>query len=53
MTQIQRIPGHKNLSTTERYLGRCNEDLRGAMEALGNHGGISAYHDQVDGGRKS
>jgi integrase len=52
MTQIQRILGHKNLSTTERYLGRCNEDLRGAMEALGNDGGFPEYHDRVDGRQK-
>lgn len=36
MTTIQRILGHKALSTTERYLGRVNEDLRSAMELLGN-----------------
>jgi len=34
MTQIQRILGHKNLSTTERYLGRFNEDLRSTRELL-------------------
>lgn len=36
MSVIQRILGHKNLSTTERYLGRCNEDLRATMELLKN-----------------
>ena len=34
MSTIQRILGHKNLSTTEKYLGRCNEDLRSTMELL-------------------
>lgn len=34
MSTIQRILGHKNLSTTEKYLGRCNEDLRATMELL-------------------
>ncbi len=36
MSVIQRILGHKNLSTTERYVGRCNEDLRATMELLRN-----------------
>jgi integrase len=36
MKSIQRILGHKNLATTERYLGRSNEDLRATMELLAN-----------------
>jgi integrase len=39
MTLIQRILGHKALSTTERYLGRVNEDLRSTMELLGHDKG--------------
>jgi len=53
MSTIQRILGHKNLSTTERYLGRVNEDLRGFMELLcsGNHSGILDA-DQAKNGQK-
>lgn len=42
MVLIQRILGHQQLSTTERYLGRSNEDLRATMEVL-SHSQSSIY----------
>jgi integrase len=34
MKTIQRILRHKNITTTERYVGYCNQDLKATMEML-------------------
>lgn len=47
MSLIQRILGHKALSTTERYLGRANEDLRSTMQLLGHNQRTTRGTEQI------